>query len=114
MTDFSDSANFSDLLFDLQAKLDKLGLVITLKEPTDAMLKRGWHCIDFDRPEYVSGMVEWDQAPPHKTSMKEDVRDAFMLMNEEAQAEIRRRLRPASRNSLSAKRIRRVPRKPQP
>ena len=59
-------------------------------------------------------MVEWDQAPPHKTSMKEDVRDAFVLMNEEAQAEIRHRLRPATRKSLSAKQIRRVPHKPQP
>ena len=107
MTDFSDLPNFSDL----QAKLDKLGLVITLKKPTDAMLKRGWHCIDFDRPEYITGMIKWDQAPPHKTSMKQDLRDAFVLMNEEAQVEIRR-LHPASRKSLTAKRIRRVPPKP--
>ena len=48
----------------LQDALDKLGLVITLKEPTEAMLKRGWHCIDFDRPEYVTSMTEWNQAPP--------------------------------------------------
>ena len=114
MIDFSDPANFFDLLSNLQAKLDKLGLVITLKEPSDAMLRRGWHCIDFDRPEYVTSMIKWDQSPPHKTSMKADVRDAFMLMNEEAQAEIRRRLRPASRNSLPTKRIRRIPPKPQP
>ena len=114
MTDFSNPANFSDLLSDLQAKLSRLGLVITLKEPTDAMLKRGWHCIDFDRPEYVTSRMEWDRPPPHKTSMKEDVRDAFVTMNEEAQAEIRRRLHPSSRKSLPAKRIRRVPPRPAP
>ena len=110
MTDFSDLTNLSDL----QAKLGKLGLVITLKEPTDTMLKRGWHCIDFDRPEYVTSMTEWDRPSPHKTSMKEDVRDAFTVMNEEAQAEICRRLRPAYRKSRPTKRIRRLPHKPQP
>ena len=61
MTDFSDPANFSDL----QEKLDKLGLVITLKEPTDAMLKRGWHCIDFDQPEYV--WAWWSGTKPRRT-----------------------------------------------
>ncbi len=98
----------------LQDALDKLGLVITLKEPTDAMLKRGWHCIDFDRPEYVTSTMKWDRAPPHKTSMKEDVRDAFVTMNEEAQAEIQRRLRPSYRKTLPVKRIRSGPHKPQP
>lgn len=101
-------------LSDLQAKLDKMGLMITLKEPTDAMLKRGWHCIDFDRPGYPQGQTAWDRPPPHQTSMKQDVRDAFVVMNEEAQAEIHRRLRPSFRKSLSAKRIRSVPPKPQP
>ena len=99
---------------DLQAKLDKMGLTITLKEPTDAMLKRGWNCIDFDREGYREGQTTWDRSPPHQTSMKQDVRDAYVTMNEEAQTEIRRRLRPAHQKSLPAKRIRRVPRKPQP
>ena len=49
MTDLkSTGLNLTDLT-DLQEKLDRLGLVLTLKEPTDAMLHRGWHCIDFDR-----------------------------------------------------------------
>ena len=99
---------------DLQAKLDKMGLTITLKEPTNAMLKRGWNCIDFDREGYREGLTTWDRPPPHQTSMKQDVRDAFVIMNEEAQAEIHRRLRPVSRKSLTAKRIRRVPPCPTP
>ncbi len=68
----------------LQEALGKLGLTITLKEPAEAMLKRGWHCIDFDRPGYSGGRTRWNRPPPHQTSMKQDVRDAFMVMNEEA------------------------------
>ena len=106
-------------LTDLQEKLASLGLVLTLKEPTDAMLHRGWHCIDFDREGYAEGRTTWDRAPPHQTSMKEDVHDAFVLMNEEAQAEVRRRLRPPAAPAprswqIRSVRVRRGPHKPQP
>ena len=94
---------------DLRRTLDALGLVITLKEPTDAMLKSGWHCIDFDRQGYREGQTTWDRPPPHQTSMKQDVRDAFVTMNEAAQAEINKRL------AISPRRhIRHAPRRPQP
>ncbi len=44
--------------------------------------------------------------------MKQDVRDAFMVMNEEAQAEINR-LHPSARR-IRTVRLRSVPPKPQP
>lgn len=95
-----------------------MGLVITLKEPTEAMLKRGWHCIDFDRPGYSDGRTQWDRPPPHQTSMKQDVRDAFTLMNEEAQPEIGRRFRLFARRVRTVRfqgmRTRSVPPGPQP
>ncbi len=67
MTDLTANIDLSlaDLSFAnlpaLQDALGKLGLTITLKEPTEAMLKRGWHCIDFDRPGYSDGRTRWDR-----------------------------------------------------
>jgi len=87
----------------LQEALDRMGLAITLKEPTDAMLKRGWHCIDFDRERYREGQTTWDRPPPHQTSMKEDVRDTFVIMNQEAQEEISRRQRLAMRRTRTVR-----------